>query len=188
MNTKEVQEHLKVIGWPIVADGSYGPVTQAAVTDFQLGFGFRDLTIDGHAGPQTWQALTESVLRDGACAQYFKFREFKSKGNGWIKIHRTHARRLDTLRRHVGPVGIISGYRDPIHNRRVGGAPNSQHLYGNGCDIPQHWSVNLIQGLSLFAGIGIVRATGKVAHVDSRDMGPNTTGGSPKNPTIWYYG
>ncbi len=187
MNTREVQQALKDIGWPIDPDGSYGQNTFNAVKDFQLGFGFRDLTIDGHAGPQTWQALAESRARGGASAEFFTFREFKSKGNNWIKVHRVQVRRLDQLRRHVGPVSIVSGYRDPAHNAAVGGAKNSQHLYGNACDIPQNWSANLIRGLGLFAGIGIVKATGRVAHVDSRDQGPNTTNGSPSNPTIWFY-
>lgn len=31
--------------------------------------------------------------------------------------------------------GIVSGYRDPEHNERVGGAKNSQHIHGNAFDV-----------------------------------------------------
>lgn len=33
------------------------------------------------------------------------------------------------------PVRIFSGYRCPSHNRKVGGAPASKHLYGEAADL-----------------------------------------------------
>lgn len=33
------------------------------------------------------------------------------------------------------PITINSGYRSPAHNKNVGGASNSQHLYGKASDI-----------------------------------------------------
>ena len=33
------------------------------------------------------------------------------------------------------PLNVISGYRDPEHNARVGGAKSSQHIHGNAVDI-----------------------------------------------------
>lgn len=36
---------------------------------------------------------------------------------------------LEPLRDEYGPVTIVSGYRTPEHNRRVGGAPRSYHVY-----------------------------------------------------------
>jgi uncharacterized protein YcbK (DUF882 family) len=46
---------------------------------------------------------------------------------------------LDTLtaaREIVGrPFRILSAYRDPIHNAKVGGAPLSRHKYGDAFDI-----------------------------------------------------
>lgn len=42
---------------------------------------------------------------------------------------------LEPLRREYGhPLGILSGYRCPIHNHNVGGVSNSQHLYGKAAD------------------------------------------------------
>jgi uncharacterized protein YcbK (DUF882 family) len=47
------------------------------------------------------------------------------------------AEQLQALRDHIKePVMITgSGYRTPEHNRRVGGATNSQHLTASGADI-----------------------------------------------------
>lgn len=43
---------------------------------------------------------------------------------------------LQPLRDGLGkPVTITSGYRTPEHNKKVGGVPNSQHLYGQAADI-----------------------------------------------------
>lgn len=187
MNTTDVQNHLRALGWPIAVDGSYGPSTFNAVHDFQLGFGFYDLLVDGHAGPQTWQALARCVANGGHCSDFFFFREWKSKGNGWIKVHRELVRRLDVYRRRVGPVSIVSGYRDPARNRAVGGASNSQHLYGNAADIPGLISIGSMKNLKLFSGIGYRARDGKVVHVDVREVGPNTTRGTHDNPTVWRY-
>lgn len=47
------------------------------------------------------------------------------------------ANNLQVLRDHLGvPVTITgSGYRTPEHNKKVGGAKNSQHLTASGADI-----------------------------------------------------
>jgi zinc D-Ala-D-Ala carboxypeptidase len=37
---------------------------------------------------------------------------------------------LDPLRKRFGVTRIVSGCRSPGHNRAVGGAPNSMHMYG----------------------------------------------------------
>lgn len=39
-------------------------------------------------------------------------------------------RYLEPLRERFGPVSIISGHRSLEDNARVGGAPRSQHVYG----------------------------------------------------------
>lgn len=36
---------------------------------------------------------------------------------------------LEPLRERFGPVRVVSGYRPPRYNARVGGAPRSYHLY-----------------------------------------------------------
>jgi zinc D-Ala-D-Ala carboxypeptidase len=189
MTTRQVQDALRRLGWPITADGVYGPHTRLIVRAFQQGFAFYPLAVDGKAGPQTHRALSHSVARDGRCSPNFSFREFKSKGNGDIRVHRALILGLEEYRRLVRqPVTIVSGYRDPAHNRRVGGATNSQHLYGTAVDLWPVASLNAGRGLRRFSGIGYQGATGLVRHVDVRSAGPNnTTGGTPSNPTVWRY-
>lgn len=186
MNAKDIQGHLVQLGWPIEVDGNIGPRTKEAIADFQHGYTFIDLEVDGIAGPKTQAALVDCIDNHGGkCAEFFAFREFASKGNGWIKVHPRLLNRLDEARRRTGPIRIVSGYRDPAHNVAVGGAKNSQHVYGTASDIP-----GLTQALATevgFSGIGIA-PDGTVVHVDVRAEGPNnTTGSAVGNPTIWYY-
>lgn len=188
MDTREVQEALVSFGWPITVDGSFGDMTHRAVQAFQKGWAFGDLLVDGMAGPATWNALQYSLDRGGKCGEFFTFVEFKSKGDGWINVHRELVRGLNHYRFKFGSVFIISGYRDVAYNRKIGSVPNSQHVYGNAADIGQLASINAVRNLKKFSGIGYQRSTGKVRHVDVRHCGPNTTGGTVVNPTIWAYG
>ncbi|WP_448826708.1 D-Ala-D-Ala carboxypeptidase family metallohydrolase [Capnocytophaga bilenii] len=47
------------------------------------------------------------------------------------------AQQLEVLRAALGnkPIIITSGYRTPAHNKKVGGADNSQHLTASAADI-----------------------------------------------------
>lgn len=181
---KSVQKDLRTIGWPIAVDGLYGPITKEAVRSFQRGYTFKYLRPDGLAGPKTIPQIKNCVRKGGRASAHFKFREFKSKGNGDIKVNRKLITGLEKLRSAMGnkPMTIISGYRDPAHNRRVGGARESQHLKGNAADISQSYgaTVTRVKSLRYFTGIGI--KCGKWAtHVDVR---PNV---SPSKPTTWAY-
>jgi uncharacterized protein YcbK (DUF882 family) len=42
---------------------------------------------------------------------------------------------LERLQGATGPLRVISSYRDPEHNAKVGGAKGSQHIHGNAFDI-----------------------------------------------------
>lgn len=71
----------------------------------------------------------------------FKKEEFDSKdgtpmpASVLINIKKL-TKNLQVLRDHFGlPIIINSGYRSPSHNRKVGGAVASQHLYGRAADI-----------------------------------------------------
>lgn len=188
MTIKQVQQALANLGWPIAVDGDLGPQTHEATRQFQRGFAFWDLQIDGWVGPQTEAAIHHAFgSGHGTCSQHFSFIEFRSKGNGWIELRRELVRGLEKLRVIQGPIGIVSGYRDPAHNKKVGGASNSQHLYGNGADIDPKVHYTAVRKLQVFSGIGYDGSTGRVRHVDVRHLGPNPTGGSPTNPTIWRY-
>lgn len=188
MNTKDVQQHLKEIGFPIAVDGAWGPNTETAVTRFQRGWAFYPLLVDGHAGPQTWKALADCLAKEGKCSQFFRYREFASKGDGWPSVARELVSGLDRYRERYGPTRIVSGYRDPKYNATIpGAAPNSQHKYGNAADLQPKGSVSAVRNLRVFSGIGYQRSTGLVRHVDVRHVGPNTTGGTPAKPTVWVY-
>lgn len=87
------------------------------------------------------------------------------------------------------PIHISSGYRSPKHNASVGGAKNSQHLYGTAADI---W-VDSLTSLQLFdffvknfgdklGGIGLYadeNTKGNFIHVDIRARVNNSV-------TAWY--
>lgn len=194
---REAQELLRRIGWPIGVDGSYGPRTREAVEDFKRGFNLhgtkRDnirpfARVDGRIGPVTLDRLRFSAKHGGRCSKNFRYREFASKGNGWIKVHRALLAGLEEYRKAAGAVQVISGYRDPAHNASVGGASSSQHLFGTGCDLNPVLSQARVAGMRRFSGIGVQGSTGRVRHVDVRHAGPqNTTNGSVANPTVWFY-
>ena len=177
--TRRLQYGLAQLGWPLRIDGVYGPVTRTAVINFQQGFSFWNLRIDGKAGLRTKAAIAYSRARGAKCSAHFRFRDFRSKGNGWIKVNRQLVRGLERYRREAGVVYIVSGYRDPLHNRAIGGASQSQHMYGNAADIPPRLSLDRVRRMGVFTGIGI-QPSGLVSHVDVRP-------GSTSNPTVWRY-
>jgi len=189
MSTREVQQALKTIGWPLDVDGAWGTDTHAAVEDFQRGFSFASLLVDGHAGPKTQEALRTTLAQGGKCSPNFTFREFKSTGNGWIKVSRELVLGLEAYRELVGgPVTVASGYRDPGRNAAIpAAAKNSQHMYGNAADIVPVKTTTEVKALRRFSGIGYQGSSGLVRHVDVRHVGPNTTGSSVRAPAIWIY-
>lgn len=62
--------------------------------------------------------------------------EIASKGDQSLLINTTAMDMLQALRDRMGvPLIINSGYRDPEHNKAIGGKPNSYHLKGKAFDI-----------------------------------------------------
>jgi hypothetical protein len=59
-NVYTVQHLLRVRGATLTADGVFGPITEAAVRDFQRASG---LPVTGVVGPQTWPTLVVTVRR-----------------------------------------------------------------------------------------------------------------------------
>ena len=185
-STRGIQQALRDIGWPLAVDGVFGARTREAVRDFQRGYALAALPATGRAGPRTQAALEDSRAHGGRASEHFRFRELRSKGDGWIKLDRALVNGLERYRSALGgPVAIVSGYRDPAHNAAVGGATSSQHLFGNAADVPPALSVDRVRALRVFSGIGFDPASGLVRHVDVRHRGPNATGGTPANPTVF---
>lgn len=100
---------------------------------------------------------------------------------------------LEPIRADVGPLEVASGFRGPAHNRAVGGAPNSQHLYGKAADIRsgEHTGLELFMAVARHAltnphigGIGLYfpeHDRGKFIHTDIR---ARVAGGKV---TCWYF-
>lgn len=71
----------------------------------------------------------------------FRKKEFDSKNGAVMPLEvlanvQRLAEALQVLRDELGkPISINSGYRSPSHNKRIGGAKNSQHLKGTAADI-----------------------------------------------------
>jgi uncharacterized protein YcbK (DUF882 family) len=78
--------------------------------------------------PQDW---------DLSLSRNFRVGEFASRdGHDLALIHPLLVEGLQEMRDQLGrSITILSGYRSPEHNRRIGGAPHSTHVYGLAADI-----------------------------------------------------
>ncbi len=81
--------------------------------------------------------MSEHEINNIRVAPNFLLQEFECKdGSRQVVLHGELLRRLQLLREALGrPVIINSGYRNPAHNKAVGGSPNSYHLRGMAADI-----------------------------------------------------
>ncbi len=200
-DVRELQ--VRVAGWAgyrdiVELDGRYGPKTAAAIRRFQAAYGIR---VDGIAGPETFDKLYQ--LQDDDCTpRHFIYAELDDGcgQGGWtggpLTADQTRQNalramwKLEALRRSLGdePLIVTSGFRDRSCNSRVGGATNSQHLYGNAADVISN-DRSLCQiarqarnhGFSGIVGPG-VRGHSSHVHVDSRRE--NNRDGIP-NHTYW---
>lgn len=97
---------------------------------------------------------------------------------------------LDKIREDWGGVILVnSWYRPPVVNRAVGGAINSQHLYGRAVDIRPVNREDLIKfqswlDLNWFGALGYGAPKGYV-HLDTRN-GKGWQSGGEKGPR-WNY-
>lgn len=149
MNTKQVQLALISLGYgeimrPFGADGKRGAKTQLAIKTFQGDYNKlfnKSILEDGIPGPQTYAALRDWQKQAGnKGTKNFKISEFRCKGSGTLPnggIDNNLILKLEELRYALGGKALVinSGYRSPAHNKRVGGASKSQHLYGKAADI-----------------------------------------------------
>ena len=198
-----LQRDLTALGFPAgPVDGTNGPQTRTAVARFQLAYGWSRLAVDGLYGPMTLGAMSHA-RSTGRLSPNFGVNECRSKGDGTAWVHRDLLAALERLRAHVGrPLSLVSAFRDPAHNRRVGGARTSQHTFGAAPELHAIQS-RLSPGAHLFAGraadfsqgyirlqdclnlrlfSGVGHRNGWVTHVDLR------TNATPQAPTVWVYG
>lgn len=149
MNTKTLQSNLIQLGYgeglrPFGADGKIGAKTRSTVKEFQADYNKKfnkNIKIDGIPGPQTYSAINHYKSLSGVRGtKNFSINEFRCKGSGTLPatgIDNQLILKLEQLRYDLGGKAVIvtSGYRSTSHNRRVGGASKSQHLYGKAADI-----------------------------------------------------
>ena len=200
-----LQRDLTALGFPCGAiDGLNGPATRTAVARFQLAYGMSRLTVDGMYGPMTLGALDQARSM-GRLSANFTVNECRSKGDGTAWVHRDLLAALEAMRVRVGrPLALVSAWRDPAHNRRVGGATTSQHTFGAAPELSAirsrlapatllhagraadfnrgYITLDDCRNLHIFTGIGWRFDGGRqwVTHVDVRS-------GDPARPTVWQY-
>lgn len=186
------QLQIRVSGYPgyggrVAIDGSFGPGTKAAVTRFQQAYG---LAADGVAGPNTMAKIYE--LQDDDCTPiHFTYAELDDGcgGSGFdggpLSEAQTRANALETmwhleaLRHALGdqPIRVTSGFRSRACNAAVGGASNSQHLYGRSADlgVGSH-SLCTMAKQARYHGFGGILGPGYPDHNDHThaDIGPST--------------
>jgi hypothetical protein len=117
--------------------------------------------------------------------RYFVPQEFASKGNGFVRIKKDLVFALDRVRRDLDmPLVITSGYRDPAHNARVGGARYSRHLVSDAVDLsmvgmsaPERKRLMALLLREGFTSLGTYSHIPNMAHADMRP-----------NAAIWHHG
>lgn len=185
MTIKQKQCLLAYLGYYVgKIDGKWGTLSSTACKAFQKDFG--GIAVDGKCGAETEKALKHAVAYGMPVKeekkdfwediQYFKKSEFKCKcgkcGGFPVEPDEDLVRLLEKIRKHFNaPVTINSGVRCKTHNKNVGGASGSQHLYGTAADIK-------VQGVApakvvayaetLLPGTGGIGTYKTFTHVDVR--------------------
>ena len=131
----------------------------------------------------------------GDLSPHFDSSEFRCRHCGVVKRPAPAlVDALERLRAIAYPDGlrIVSGYRCPEHNARIGGASRSQHLYATAADIEPRVPLDRVKAMKGFSGIGWswygrgIRRRRLVRHVDVRHAGPfNPFAATKERPTTF---
>ena len=167
-----------------------------SIQRFQAAWNLGDpLKVDGIVGEKTREAAITSWKRheEGRpdISDHFSVHEFWCKCHGkyhgcsYILVSRGLLSSLEKMRTTYYKTGltIVSGYRCPTQNERVGGAKGSMHVKGLAADIHGVVGYKSLETHHWFAGYGIA-SNKTVVHVDRRDL---VDMASLTRPTRWYY-
>lgn len=169
--TAQQDSFLRALGLPA---GSWLK-RRASTRTFQQAFNLGPaLSPDGRFGPATSAAARVSIAHGYRVSASFRLSEFRcgcggrSRGCRTALATRELLRSLEALRSRSYPAGlaIVSGYRCPSFNRRVGGISTSHHLTGEAADVPRRVRPGAISTSATgLTGIGYGHH-GLVIHVD----------------------
>lgn len=183
MTNKQRQHLLAYLGYYVGnVDGDWGTLSKTACMAFQEDF--QGIQVDGYGGTETDKALRHAVAYDmfqvaGAVdvtnknvenktgafwdeIEDFDKDEFRCKCGGRFcngfpnEPKEAMVRLAQGARTHFSkPAIVISGLRCVQHNANEGGVANSQHIYGEACDlqIPGVSSADLLAYLQKQPGV-----------------------------------
>lgn len=122
---------------------------------------------------------TYSLKRDGEkrLTTNFRVKEFRSQdGADEIRIDDKLVKQLQLLRDCLGlsSLVVISGFRTPYYNKKIGGSPNSRHLDGIAADVQPFKDGKPLDPKYLCCAAEVIGMTGialiqTCAHLDTRD-------------------
>ncbi len=199
------QLQIRVAGWSadrsyVAVDGAFGPQTRAALMRFQSAYG---LAADGVAGSLTYGKLY--ALEDADCTPvHFAWTELDDSSacgggfdGGRLPAGTVQANvfrvmwKLEALRHKLGdrPLPVTSGFRSIQCNQRVGGASNSQHLYGMAADLVGSTGVSLcaIAQAARASGFSGILGPGAPGHGDHVHLDSRAENRSDGLTDAWYW-
>ena len=181
----EMQSFANRAGVPLAVTGRNNWYTRRFVSTFQAAMclgahAHTPLVVDGDPGPATMEAVSMCEDHGMRLSANFKITEFLTKGerkvtwqNEVVKVDRQLVLSLQKLRDNAATgIWLLSAYRDPAHNKRIGGATRSQHLFGKAVDLDRKRSPRISESAARaagFNGIGMLsRTSPDVIHMDVR--------------------